>query len=358
MIRFRINLIAVIVLMCFTMSMKAQIKVTSKTDVMLTQNWAMPTLLNPAATGDTDFIRIRGGARLDYFGSHQSPKNFLATGDSPFKVLGKRIGAGLVVNSGSYDLFRNLLISAQGSYKLKLKNSTLSIGLQIGYYHTKFKGSEFIIYNNTGGGTTGGGTTEEGTEGEEGDGNEPGDDDGYDLSEYPTQDVGAGAFDLGLGLRFEHPWFYVGASVQHLTNPTMKLSKEGEEVSSTRYMESKLPMSFYFDAGGNINFNNTLFTLQPSVLIGTDFSDFDAVIDMRATYNQKITFGVDYRWNRAAGVMAGLSIKNFFIGYSWEYDYSTKPKGSTGNHELVIGYQFKMKMGGKNMFSHRSIRIM
>ena len=30
-----------------------------------TQYSALPTLFNPAATGNSDFIRIRGGARLD-----------------------------------------------------------------------------------------------------------------------------------------------------------------------------------------------------------------------------------------------------------------------------------------------------
>ena len=347
--------------------LNAQVKVTLEPDMILTQNWAMPTLYNPAATGDVDFIRVRGGARLEYFGSHDSPKSFIGTGDSPFKLLGKRIGAGVLVNSNSYDLFRNLLISAQGSYKLQIKNSTLSIGVQIGYFHTKFKGSKYIIYQTPGGGITGPETP--GTGGEEGEETEgsgsediggiiDSDDNEYDVGEYPTEDVGAGTFDLAVGLRFTHPKFYVGISAQHLTNALMKMTKEGEEVSTRRLMESRLPMTLYFDAGGNIDINNTLFTLQPSLMIGSDLKKFDGVAVMRATYDQKFTFGLNYRWNRAAGILAGLMIKNFYLGYNWEYDYANHPKGSTGNHELVLGYQFKMDLGGKNTFSHKSIRIM
>lgn len=331
---------------------RGQIKVTSESDVILTQHWAMPTLLNPAATGDIDFIRIRGGARLDYFGSRYSPKSFLATADSPFKLLGKRIGAGVVVNSNSYDLYRNLLVSAQGSYKLNIKKSTLSIGLQIGYFHTKFKGSEMLIFNN--GGNSG--EEGEGDEGEEGGGEI--DDGEVDQGEYPTQDVGAGALDLALGVRYDHPKFHAGISVAHLTNPKLRLAKEGDEATDRYFIESHLPMTMYFDAGGNIGINNSLISLQPSLVVGTDFKDFDAVVEMRATYNQKVTFGLDYRYNRAAGVVAGLFLKNFYIGYSWEYDYSKHPHGSTGNHELVLGYQFKMNMGGKSLFRQRSIRIM
>lgn len=354
-------LIAGLLLLAGARRAEGQISVTVEPDAMMAQHWAMPTLLDPASTGEIDFIRIRGGARMDYLGSHESPKNYLAAADSPFKLFGKRIGAGLIFNSKSYDLWRNLQVSAQGSYKLQIKKSTISIGLQIGYYHTKFKGSEMIQYNQS--------KEEEGDipgeelftreddpeEGpdEEGTGTLPG-----DTMEYPTEDVAAGVFDMAIGLRYDHPLFHVGVSVQHLTNPKMKLTREGETATDTRYLECKLPMTLYFDAGGNIGINNTLFTLQPSLLLATDFKDFRGLVEMRATYKKMLTFGVDYRWNRAAGIIAGLSIKNFYVGYSWEYDYAFHPHGSTGNHELVLGYQFKMDMGGKNLFSHRSIRIM
>ena len=318
--------------------------VTLQSDAILTQHWVMPTLLDPSATGETDFIRIRGGARMEWFGSHESPKNFLATADSPFKLMGKRIGAGVVVNSMSYGLYRNLQVSAQGSYKLQIKNNVLSIGLQVGYFHSKFKGSDLVLYNRP----------------EDNENNPEGEDEEKDSFEtdLPTQDVAAGIVDLGLGVRFEHPKFHMAVSVQHLTNPTLKLTREGETTTDSRYMEGKLPMTMYFNAGGNIGINNTLFTLQPSLLLGSDFKKIDAVVEMRATYNRKVTFGVDYRYNRAAGVVAGLFLKDFYVGYSWEYDYSDSPKGSTGNHELVLGYQFKMDKGGKNNYSHRSIRIM
>lgn len=325
------------------------VEVTSNPDVILTQHWAMPTLLNPAATGDIDYIRIRGGARLDWLGSKDSPKNFLGAADSPFKLAGKRIGAGVIVNSQSYYLYRNLQVSAQGSYKLKIKNSSLSIGIQLGYYHSKFKGSEMKLNISQGGDNPEGEASGEGEESPE---------DFEDAPEFPTQDVAGGAFDLGVGVRYDHPKFHLGLSAMHLTNSKVKLKKEGESATDLQYIESKLPMSLYFEAGGNIGINNSLFTLQPSLLVGSDFNDFVGVAEMRATYNGKVTFGLDYRWNRAAGVFAGLTVKDFYIGYSWEYDYKNNPRGATGNHEIVIGYQFKMDMGGKNTFSHRSIRIM
>lgn len=335
------------------------VKITVQPDPMMVQHWAMPTLTNPAATGDVDFIRIRGGARLDYLGSHQSPKNFLLTGDSPFKLLGKKIGAGLIINSNSYFLYRNLLLGAQGSYKFNIKNSTLSVGLQIGYFRSSFKGSELKLTDLMPPGSGEGGTDNEGNTGEEGVEDSGSEEDfPEDSPEFPTQDVAGGTFDVSLGVRYEHPYFHIGISALHLTNSTIKLKKENESATDLQYIDCKVPMSLYFEAGGNIGINNSLFTLQPSLFLMSDFNDFQGIAEMRATYNQKFTFGVDYRWNRAMGALVGLTLKNFYIGYAWEYDYKSKPKGSTGNHELVIGYQFKMDSGGKNTFSHRSIRIM
>ena len=328
------------------------ITVTSDIDAMLTQHWAMPTLLNPAATGDIDFIRIRGGARLQYLGEYHAPKNFLVAADSPFKLMGKRIGAGVIVNNENYGLYRNLLVAAQGSYKFQLKSSRLSIGLQIGYFHTKYRGSEFVIDNSNNG-------NEDSEPGEEGKEEMEDDDAPYNpYEDMPTQDVAGGGLDIAVGIRYDHPKFYVGISGQHLTNSKVKLSTDGETSSDSRFIESKLPVTLYFDAGGNIPIPNSLFTLQPSLILGTDFSDFAGVAEMRATYNNLVTFGFDYRYKTAVGVLAGITVKNFFLGYNWEYDYTQRGKVTTGNHEIVLGYQFKMDMGGKNLFKHRSIRIM
>ena len=315
------------------------VEMTFKAESLLTQYWAMPTLVNPAASGDTDYVRIRGGARLELLGSDESPKYFMGTADAPFKFLGKRIGAGIVAYGQNYGLFRNYLLGIQGSYKLNALKGQWSLGVQIGYYHSTFKGSDMKL---TLGGNEGNGEDE---------------DPDMPESYYPTHDVQGGVFDLGIGLKYEHKNFNVGLSMLHLTNPEMKLSRGGDS-SDLQYIKSRRPATLYFEGGGNIGINNTLFTLHPSMVLASDFKDFQGLIEMRATYNRKFTFGIDYRWNEAAGLFAGLILKDFYVGYSWEYNYRERPRGSTGNHELVLGYQFKMDMGGNQKYSRRSIRLM
>ena len=315
-------------ILLFLLLMSAGWQIQAQVDVILNQHWAMPSLLNPASAGNTDYVRIMGGAFLQRLGIYHSPKNFMGVADMPFKIQDKRIGAGLIVNNKRFDLYNNILIGAQGNYQWKIKDSYFVAGVQLGYYHSKLRGSEV--------------EAKEGNENLAGSG----------------KDVKGGSFDLALGLRYNHPSFHLGLSGLHLTSPKIKLTENGKESTDERFIESKLPASFYFDAGGNIGIKNTLFKLQPSLLLGTDFTNFQALAELRATYNQLLTFGVDYRWKEAFGVLAGVSIKDFYIGYSWEYNYTKMAKGSAGNHELVVGYQFKLDLNKKNTYIQRSIRIM
>ncbi|MCM1378234.1 MAG: type IX secretion system membrane protein PorP/SprF [Clostridium sp.] len=303
-------------------------------DVQFTQYWAVPTYYNPAYTGSTDYLRIRGGARLQWLGIENAPKSFMGLADSPLKIGKKRIGVGLNLMQENLGLFSNLMVNIQASYKFKALKGEFSVGLQGGYYNSKFKGSEVYIPD--------------------------GDDyhQGTDTS-IPMQDVTGNSFDFSTGISYTHKYFSVGISGLHLLNPTVKLNTEGTETDSeTAEFETELPRMLYFTADSNIPIKNTLFELQPSVIVSTDFNQVNGGVTMRARYNKFLSFGAGYRWDDAVSVMIGAEFKNFFIGYAYDYPVSAIAKGSSGSHELVAGYQLKLDFGGKNKNKHRSIRIM
>ncbi len=299
----------------------------------LTQYWAMPTLYNPAASGDTDYVRIRGGSKLQWLGIHNAPKSFFGTADSPFRLMGKKFGAGVSVSQESLGLFSNLLISAQISFRLKVFKGDLSIGIQPGYYSSKFKGTEVFIPDN---------------------------DDYHNPSDpaIPTQDMTGTAFDLSAGIRYSHRYFSFGVGAMHVMSPKVYLQTEGSQGADSQEYQTELPRMLYFIGDSNIPLRNTLFELQPSFLVKTDFSMFTAEATLRATYNKFLTFGGAYRWKDAVSVMAGVTVKNFFIGYAYDYPLSAIAKASSGSHELLVGYQLKLDFAGKNKNKHRSIRLM
>lgn len=308
--------------------------ISAQNDAQFTQYWAVPTYYNPAMTGTVDFIRIRGGAKLQWVGIENAPKSFMGAADMPVK-LGKkqRIGVGLLFNQESIGLYSNLAVSAQVSYKFKFLKGVWSVGVQPGFYNTKFKGSKVYI-----------------PEGD--DYHEPNDPD------LPTNDVSGNVFDLSAGLSYTHKYFSVGVSVLHLLEPTVTMDDSGGSDSETVEFQSVVPRQAYFTASGNIPLRNTLFSLQPSLLVRTDFSNFSAEATMRATYNKFISFGVGYRYKEAISAMVGAEFKNFFIGYAYDYPMSSISKASSGSHEVVLGYMIKLNFGEKNKNKHRSIRIM
>ncbi len=322
--------LAALVLLLLCLPLSAQ-----TTDPNLAQYWEMTTYYNPAATGSTDYLRIRGDARLQWLGIDNAPKDFLLTGDIPIKISRQRVGAGVTINQESIGLFRNLAVGLQASYKLKLFKGVLSVGLEGLYYNQKFSGSEVVL---------------------------PDDDDYHDSTDeaIPTQDVTGSKFDFSAGLWYTHSNWWVGISGRHLLQPTLNLKVEGTDDTSsdTEYYQTELSRTLYFMGGGNIPIKNTLFELQPSVYVATDLTDYTWQADLRARYHKFLSIGVGYRWKSAVKALLAAEYKNFYLGYAYEYPLNSVVKASSGSHEIVAGYQLKLDFSQKNRNRHRSIRIM
>lgn len=306
------------------------IDTSAQVDAGFTQYFEVPSYYNPAAIGLTDYLRIRGGSRLQWMGIPKAPKTFLANADMPVKLFGKRIGVGLVMQQESMGLYNNLTLGVMGAYKLKLLKGELSVGFRIGLFDESFRGSEVIL---------------------------PDDDDYHQSADdaIPTTDVHGTAFDANLGAYYKHPLFWVGISATHINQPTVNMSTDGTEA---KQYEFKAGCSFYFMGGGNIPIKNTLFEVQPSVLVKTDFTFTTAEITARLQYNRFFYGGLAYRYNDAVALLLGANFKNFFVGYSYDYPISDIAKGSTGSHEIWLGYSMKLDLGEKNRHRHKSIRIM
>lgn len=307
--------------------------VSAQTDPQLSQYWAIPTFYNAAATGNSDYLRIRGGARLQWLGIKNAPKSFLGTVDMPLAVGKRKIGLGISMMQEGIGLFSNLNLAVQASYKFKLFKGEFSIGVQAGFFNQKFEGTKVIM--------------------PDGDDYHQGSDEGV-----PTLDLTGNSFDLGAGVFYTHKYFWAGVSGMHLLENEVKLTMEGTESTDTQEYSTTLGRMVYFMAGGNIPIKNTLLEMQPSMLFKTDFNMYTAEVDLRATYNKFLTAGVGYRWQDALIVMVGATYKNFFLGYAYDYPLNSIAKASSGSHEIMAGYRLKLNLGGKNKNKHRSIRIM
>ena len=301
-------------------TLKAQV------DNQYTQYYMVPGYYNPSAIGNTDYIHITLGSRAQWVGIKHAPLSFVGLADMPFKFLNKRFATGVSINQTSMGLYSGLNASAQLAYKHRLFGGTLSGGFQVGLVNEKFKGSEIKEIG-----------------GEEAD------------DAIPKTDVWGNALDLGVGLHYQHKYWWAGISATHLTEPSVEMKAEGNEEDLYIFEAGR---TYYFMAGGNIPIKNTLFELQPSVFVKTDFNLFQAEATMRVRYNKFITGGVAYRHNDAVSLVAGVEIKNFVVGYSYDYPISDISKATSGSHEVFVNYNVKLNLGEKNKNKHKSIRLM
>ena len=303
---------------------------SAQIDAQLTQNWAVPSYYNPSAIGNVDFIHITAGSKLQWIGVKHAPMSFFAMGDMPFKFLNRRWCTGLLLQQENVGLFSTQTIAAQLAWKKKMMGGTLNVGVQAGLLNQTFKGDSIFMPEN----------------------------DQYHTSvddAIPHGVVTGRALDVAAGVMFVHKWFWVGISGTHLTAPTITL-KAGENEEDL--YEFDTGRFFYFMAGSNIPIKNTLFEIQPSVLVKTDTKFYQAEVAARIRYNKFLSGGFAYRYNDAVSAMFGAEFKNFFIGYAFDFPISAMNKATHGSHELIMNYNVKLDMGERNRNKHKSIRIM
>lgn len=310
---------------------------------LLSHYWALPTYYNPAAVGETDCLRIRGGARLQWVGIDDAPRSFYAVADMPLKFADRKWGAGVVVSRSSEGLYRNLNVGAQFGYKFNLLKGEFTLAFQAGYLQNDFKGSQLSLPD----------------DGEV----EPVD------GSLPTSDVKGGAVDLGLGVWYTRGGSWLGVSLSHLNNPTVTYKSsldmpvttgqvsdgEGVEEQNIEFTASRM---VYFTAGSNIAVRNTLLEVIPSVIVRTDFTRTSFELTGRLRYKKMFSAGVGYRYKDAVAAMLSAELKGVFVGYAYEYNLRDIAKGSSGSHEIFAGYSLKLDFSGHNRYKHKSIRLL
>ncbi|MCR4602087.1 MAG: PorP/SprF family type IX secretion system membrane protein [Prevotella sp.] len=311
---FRRNLLILALLIVAFLEGKAQY------DPSFSHYWAMETAYNPAAVGKQEKINITAAYSMALAGFKRNPKTMYASGDMPFFLLGAYHGVGIRFINDAIGLFSHKNLALQYAYKQKLFGGTLNIGVQAGMLSENFDGSKVDL-------------------------NESGD------PAFSTSEVTGTAVDLSAGLYYQHRWWYAGASVQHLTAPTI-------EMGETNQLE--VAMAYYLTAGCNIRLRNPFLTIQPSVLGRSDGVGYRADITTRLTYSheqRRMYVGVGYSPENSVTVYLGGNFHGITLGYSYEAFTNGISLGN-GSHELYVGYQMDMNLFKKGRNRHQSVRIL
>ncbi len=328
-----IRLRYILVMSVLAISAITTTSVVAQVDAQFTQYWAVPNYYNPAAVGNTDFLNIVGGTRMQWVGMPDAPNTFLVSADMPYMLFKKKVGFGVVLQQETLGLYSSMSGGLQLSYKLKLFGGELGLGVQLGLLNETFRGSEVELPS--------------------------GDDESQSSTDegIPTTDIGGMAFDAGLGVFYKHKYFWASLSATHLTQPTISMSSDGVGDEEESY-EFTAGAAFYFMAGSNIQIKNTLFEIQPTMLVRSDLMVFQAEATARLIYRKFLSAGLGYRMNDAVSLLLGAEYKNFYFGYSYDYHTSALSKATSGSHEIFVAYKMKMDFSDKSNNKYKSIRIM
>ncbi|GHV50151.1 membrane protein [Bacteroidia bacterium] len=272
------------------------------------------------ATGDMNVTLIH---KQQWIGMPGAPKPLYAMVDRPFQLGNVNIGAGASLYQESIGLFNNSFISGQVALKQKFLGGTLSIGFQPGFMSTTFAGDKVDL------------------------GESPENEDQDEA--MPQASVNGMSFDLNAGVYYTNKNFYVGIASMHVLAPEFELEEN---------ITSFIPRTYNLMGGYNILLNDTLFELQPSFFIKTDLQAFQGEITGRLVYNKMFNGGLSWRVNESVIVFLGALFNNIEAGYAYDYPVSPIRKVSSGSHEIVLRYRFKLDKTKTGNYRHKSVRIL
>jgi type IX secretion system PorP/SprF family membrane protein len=278
---------------------------------------------NPAVAGATEDMNVVVAHKQQWMGMPGAPKPLYAAVDRPFEAASLHIGVGAALYQESIGLFNNSYLGAQLALKQSLFGGTISLGVQPGFMSVSFDGSKVDL------------------------GESP---ESQDTDEaIPQAEVNGATFDLNAGIFYQGKNFYISLATMHLLAPEFELDQN---------ISTYIARTYNFSGGYNIQLNDTLFELQPSFFVRTDLQTFQGEITGRLVYNKMFNGGLSWRVNESLIVFLGAAFANVEAGYAYDYPISPIRKVSSGSHEVVLRYRFKLDKTKTGNFRHKSVRIL
>ena len=304
----------------FVLTFLAFSKAWCQYDVAFSHYFVMEPSFNPAAVGKEAKINVTGAYNMSMVGFRHNPNTMYIAGDVPFYALKTYHGVGANILSDNIGAFTHQRIAVQYAYKKQLFGGMLSAGIQVGFLSEKLDGSK-LDFEDTG---------------------DPA---------LASSEVDGSSLDLCGGLYYLHKRWYVGASVLHLTAPTVELGQTNE---------LKIDRSYFLTAGYHIKLRNQNLSIPVSVLLRSDLVGYRGDLTGRLLYrheNRNMYAGVTYSPKNSVTVLIGGSFHGINVGYSYEA-YTQGIGLENGAHELFVGYQQDVNLFKKGRNKHKSVRIL
>jgi len=312
---------AVLVLMFAGVSALAQ-------DPQFSQYYQAPLYLNPGFTGITPQQRLVVNNRIQWPNLPQSFNTFMASYDIWVDEL--RSGFGILVSTDKMGSagWRTTTLGLTYSYKVRINEKIVfSPGLYFGYGVNGLDRSKLIL----------------------GDGLQYGD--GHQSLDPALQRLGNQQyFDFGSGFLLYSKVLWLGAAFSHMNKPNISILNEVD----------RLGMKTTLHGGARMSLNNGLRSpdrpsyLTPSFVYRNQagISQLDVGINYHV---DPVSIGFWYRGKPfqkniigtvqqdAIIFLLGIYLKDFTVGYSYDFTISPLSTSAGGAHEISLVYEFTAK---------------
>jgi type IX secretion system PorP/SprF family membrane protein len=231
-------------------------------------------------------------------------------------------------------LFYTQSIYAQYAYRQKLGTGYLSAGVELGISNVGFHGDSVNLDKLSGS--------------------------EYHISSdqaIPSGDMSGVGFDMSVGVYYTCPTWFVGASYSHVTQPYIEW--KSQQTQTENVVGVTLIGTMYVHGGYNWRLKHHKdFVMQPSMMVQTDFREWDITLAWMTEYKERYRWGLSYRILANVGVYLGMDIiSGLALNYCYELPTSKLLLESWGSHELYLAYQFNILRPKRNN-RYKSVRYL
>jgi len=292
-------------------------------EIQFTQFMNNKLYYNPGVAGSSGAICINAVHRTQWAGFENAPSTQNINAEIPIQAILGAISVNITNDKIGY--FQDIKFGLGYAYQMNLANGTLGLGLSIDFINKGLSDGSWITPDN-------------------------------------PSDAALGKFgstsmtpELNFGAYFQSPTFYAGISSREILSANAELDNNFGSVTSI-----KLERSYFIMGGYNWNIPNTPIVLTPALMAKTDLKGpMQLDINASALYNNKIWGGVTYRLQDAIAIMAGYYIMpDLRVSYSYDITTSALRTASSGSHEIMLNYCFKIEIPPREKGYYRNPRFL
>ena len=274
-------------------------KLYAQQDPLYSQYFNNPILINPAFAGSNERLVLSTAYRSQWTGIDGGPVTY--NFNSHIALADNRVGVGVIFQQDKLGDFKTSQYGSAVSYRLKLKESVLSFGMQFGFKQFAANLDGVYVLN----------------------------------PDQRFAPFSMTKFNTGAGLLLKGERYVVGLSVPSLISSSISVGGENVKLYSQNYY---LYGSYVIPVKPGLD-------LKPTALLRLTNGSTSVDVNLNATFDLYYTVGLYTRNLNTAGIMLQGIFKNARLTYSFELPM----KGAALNYNThEIGLAFSLAVLGKH----------